>query len=275
MIQAFPVLFGGGGLDPDVLAWQAAIVANGGSVGPSAVRSVDAFVRGCKGDGVWEPILDMGLFAGVDNLNAALVKLKTPSGVSRVLTNNNFVGADYTATGVSAGLSGNGASKVLDTGFTPNSFISTGSGHLSVYVGSFGGVGSILGCSTLNPPSGASPHYQIESLQSRISSTAVGASRSPNASSSFELASAVSTTDLRAFRNGTQINTTFSISRAGALPSVPLAIFATRYAGVYGEFGNSLRITMYSAGSGMSVAQAAAFSARVNALMTAFGANAY
>lgn len=106
------------GLDTDTLAWLNAVKDAGSFVSPSTARSADRMVKRLKSAGLWDKIYMLDCCAG-NNLTAALVRLKVPSGVVRAYTNNNFVAADYVETGPSGGLKGDGTTKYLNTLLNP------------------------------------------------------------------------------------------------------------------------------------------------------------
>ena len=269
----YPVLFSGS-IDPDVVAWRSAVVANGGSVSGGAVAAVNRFVRGCKSDGVWDLLLDVGLFAGVDNLSAALVKLKTPSGVSRTLTNNNFVSADYTATGSAAGLVGNGSSKWLQTGFAQTAFPSATNHHIGAYevvAAASGNFAQFMGSETSNEVNTiALGNYGA------ITTKAFRTQASTNVLSATNQAAGhfigVRTADQFLYRNGSQVASRSPAGSSSAMISTEIGIFRNN-----GNSGSttSARLSLYHMGASMTAAQVAAFSARVNTLMAAFGCNTY
>lgn len=95
-----------GGYDFDAAAYFAAIVAAGSSISSANQAAVNAFVVGCKADGIWSAIKASCLLAGADTLAGALVPLVGPAP-----TNNNFVSGDYNRT---TGLLG-GTSRRLNT----------------------------------------------------------------------------------------------------------------------------------------------------------------
>lgn len=100
-------------LDPATIDYRNRILAIGGTIIDSSLKAVDVFIKGCKANGIWELLIDAGVFAG-SNLNAALVKLKYPSNVISSYINNNFLGADYSeTTGLNPGTNTN---KHLQTG---------------------------------------------------------------------------------------------------------------------------------------------------------------
>lgn len=69
-------------------------------------NAINAFITGCKADGIWAPIRACCILAGWNNINGALVPLKGPAP-----TNFNFVSGDYNR---ATGLLGNGSTKYLD-----------------------------------------------------------------------------------------------------------------------------------------------------------------
>lgn len=81
--------------------------ADGQSLEYSVWSAVNAFVVGCKKDGIWDDIKSSCLLAGARTLSGCLVPLK---GVPP--TNNNFLEADYDRKG---GLKGDAGSKSLNT----------------------------------------------------------------------------------------------------------------------------------------------------------------
>lgn len=107
-ISASPVV----SLTAETLDFQARITQVG-AIKSSSLTVIDDYILGCKNDGIWDLLLDVGVFAG-NNLPSSLVKLKYPTSLQSTLTNFNFVEGDYSE---SKGLKGDGLSKVLDTGF--------------------------------------------------------------------------------------------------------------------------------------------------------------
>ncbi|MFZ9960568.1 MAG: hypothetical protein ACO3GP_09265 [Candidatus Limnocylindrus sp.] len=93
--------------DADAAAYFAAIASAGSSISAANKAAVDAFVKGCKADGIWTAIKACCLLAGPDDLTGALVPL-----VGTAPTNVNFVSGDYNRT---TGLVGDGSTKYLDS----------------------------------------------------------------------------------------------------------------------------------------------------------------
>jgi len=93
--------------DPDALAYFSRITAAGSSITDKNKLAVDAFIKGCKTDGIWTAIKACCLLAGPDDLTGALVPL-----VGAAPTNTAFVSGDYSRT---TGLLGNGTTKYLNS----------------------------------------------------------------------------------------------------------------------------------------------------------------
>ena len=92
--------------DADTLTYLAAVkAADGTGVEVGVANAVDAFVTGCKADGIWDAIQASCILAGARTLAGALVPLK-----GTAPTNNNFVSGDYNR---ETGLKGDGVSKSL------------------------------------------------------------------------------------------------------------------------------------------------------------------
>ena len=94
------------GLDADARNYIAAVeAADGQELETSTRLAVNAFVKGCKTDGIWDAIKSCCILAGARTLSGALVPLK-----GTAPTNFNFVSDDYNRR---TGLLGNGTTKYL------------------------------------------------------------------------------------------------------------------------------------------------------------------
>ena len=92
--------------DPDVVAYVLAVEsADGQQLESVVISAVDAFISGCKSDGIWSAIKSSCILAGARSLSGALVPL-----AGSAPTNNNFVTGDYNR---ETGLKGNGTTKRL------------------------------------------------------------------------------------------------------------------------------------------------------------------
>lgn len=94
--------------DTDAQAYIAAVEAADGQALELAVKNaINAFVVGCKADGIWSAIKASCILAGARTLTGALIPL-----VGSAPTNFNFVEADYNR---KTGLKGDGSTKYLDS----------------------------------------------------------------------------------------------------------------------------------------------------------------
>jgi hypothetical protein len=111
--------------DQDALTYLAAVETADGQALESGVRlAVNAFVKGCKVDGIWPAIKASCVLAGARTLSGALVPL-----VGTAPTNANFVSGDYNR---KTGLIGNASTKYLDSN-RDNNADPQNSQHVSVY----------------------------------------------------------------------------------------------------------------------------------------------
>jgi hypothetical protein len=94
--------------DQDALTYLTAVEAADGQALESATRlAVNAFVKGCKADGIWPALKASCILAGARTLTGALVPL-----VGTAPTNVNFVSGDYNR---ETGLVGDGSTKYLNS----------------------------------------------------------------------------------------------------------------------------------------------------------------
>jgi len=97
-------------------------------------NAVDAFVTGCKSDGIWDSIKSSCILAGARTLAGALVPLR-----GTAPTNNNFAEADYNR---ETGLVGDGSTKYLDSNRNNNADPQDDN-HNAIYHSANVGVGGI------------------------------------------------------------------------------------------------------------------------------------
>jgi hypothetical protein len=115
--------------DADAAAYFARIVSAGSSISAHNKNAVNAFVVGCKADGIWSAIKASCFLAGPDDLTGALVPL-----VGAAPTNFNFAAGDYNRV---TGLVGNGLTKYLNSNRAGNADPRNNQ-HLGVYLISVG-----------------------------------------------------------------------------------------------------------------------------------------
>jgi hypothetical protein len=124
--------------DADAEAYLTAVQAADGEFLEVAVRdAINAFVLGCKADGIWAAIKSSCVLAGARTLAGALVPLVGPAP-----TNFSFVAGDYNR---KTGLVGNGSTKYLNSNRNNNAD-PRDSKHASIYASQTGtATGTYLG----------------------------------------------------------------------------------------------------------------------------------
>jgi len=122
---------------PEAADWANRVRTNGGTVSGSTLVAVSRFCRAIDAAGIRDRFYRLNLFCGT-GLNAALVPLyrgptRTGAQFGNTTDSNNgpFVSGDYMETGAGAGLTGNGTSKSLDTGYLANTLAASNS-HFGV-----------------------------------------------------------------------------------------------------------------------------------------------
>ena len=115
--------------DPDARDYILRVEAADGERLESQVRgAINAFVLGCKADGIWTSLVTSCIMAGARTVAGAITPL-----VGNAPTNNNFVAGDYSRT---LGLIGNGTNKYLATGYNNNDTTNfpQNNTHISCYI---------------------------------------------------------------------------------------------------------------------------------------------
>jgi hypothetical protein len=275
-------------VDSDAQVYFDAVATNGGSIGVLAKTAVTNFIIGLKADGLWSSIYDIGLFAGVDQIAGALVKVKTPL-ASRLLVNNNFTSGAYSPTGSTAGFKGNGSNTYLNTGFNPGttglnpqSNSLTNFGVFAYWAGSETSTRYVMGIQQTNTPlagvglgwSGGIPNKEGGVIGSLNLTTELSPLTSPV---SLDGSSFVTTNSNRSqvyYNKGTQVSTPITATGA-AFPSQSIVIGAMGVVGSTPYLWSTRYIRGYAITQGLNATQAQQLSTRWNTLMTSFGANTY
>ena len=271
-------------LHPEAADWAARVVANGGTVSGTTLSAVDKFCKAIASAGIRDRFFRLNLFAG--NSDASLVAVRTPlyRGESSVVTqygnaldtNVNFVEGDYTETGASGGLLGNGTSKYLNTGFNVDQLPGAANCHLASYIR---GTQDIASARTLIgvlfngvtdryrlflTASGA--NYTVNGDLGKANSATVGARLNTNGG--LLLVSRTSTTSNTLYDDAVSIatNTTLTAEVTGASP---FFVFARNGPT---EYYNG-RMAGYSIGAGLSGAEATSYYNAMNTFQTALSRN--
>lgn len=136
-------------MDADVSAYLAAVEAADGQPLEAGVRSaVEAFVTGCKADGLWDAITASVILCGARTISGASVALK-----GRNVTPSGFTAGNYTRTGGFLG----GSGRNIGTGYAGTE-IGRYNHHFGVYASEgepTTGTGELIGPSGIQGVSGS------------------------------------------------------------------------------------------------------------------------
>ena len=268
----------------EAIDWATRVSANGGVISTSVIRAVSAFCAEIDRNSLRDRFLRLNLFAG-GNLSGALVPLYRSTsfggtGVGNATdTNINFVSADFSETGASGGLKGNGSNKYLNTGFTPAMFANTANVHLS-YSGTSlettsGGAPYALGSFAGAEPGifalGISLALPTDRRATQLSNvSALSVSSATRGSTEAHMIGTRTATNAAAMYGGGSLLASVASTVTTASSSAAMFVFC-RSANASPVGFTSGRLRMYSIGNGLTAAQAAAFSAAVIALNNDLG----
>jgi hypothetical protein len=268
---------------PEAAAWAARVVSNGGTVSGSTLSAVSKFCAAIASAGIRDRFYRLNLFCG--SFQGAFVPLfRGPSlgGTqygNTTDTNNAFVGVgtDYAETGASGGLTGNGSTKYLNTGFNVDQLPGAANCHLSSFITGTQDIASartLLGVLFngvtdryrlfLQLFGSTAPNYGIQTELGKANSAF--ANNRTNTNGGLILASRTSTTLLTLYDDAVSIGTS-EVNTAETTGASPFFVFA-RNGPV--EYYNG-RMAAYSIGAGMTAAQVAAYNTAMQAFQSAMG----
>jgi hypothetical protein len=230
------------GFDPDAARYISRVFAAGSSMTASNMNAVNTFVLGCKSDNIWNAIQGCSLLAGPDTLAGALMPLVGP-----VLTNFNFVDADYNRT---TGLKGNGTNKYLRLNL--DNWYSTNTRHMVCWMtermssppsseqfmgfwnntnGSFG-LATVTLNTTLQYRSGTNTAVEVAGAIPLAHTGMIGISRSGANNTDCKTGTNAIVSNANAY-NAAQVAGTYTLfSRAGSSPSYSGSRFSFYSVGV-------------------------------------------
>jgi hypothetical protein len=219
--------------------------------------AINAFVVGCKADGIWTAIKACCILAGARTRLGALTPL-----VGAAPTSFSFVDADYDR---KTGLVGNGSTKYLDSNRSANAELQN-SRHLAVYATqAMSNAGVYIGVETVvnrNTIYGTSTFVGIALMQASVNNTTVNKSGATGLISASRSASNLTTWRVSGstgtFNAGSSIDNTFGT----------IIVFARRDVNNITTYGNP-RLAFYSIGESLTLSL---LDARVTTLINAIAA---
>ena len=266
------------GVHPEANAWRTAVVANGGSVSASTMKAVSKFCGDIDAASIRDRFYRLNLFCG-SNLNAVLVPLyrgpsRTGSQFGNTTDTNNgpFVSGDYTETGATGGLKGNGTSKYLDTGFQQQTITLTDF-HLSA---SYTDLESVYDANRILIGQFNSVQSDFVNFRQDITSgnfsffaaTFFPVSTTPASSTTHVLGVRSTATLATIFRGGASVATSGTNVGTPATSTRPYWIYGNNNAGSL-QLPTAVRMRLYSIGQAIDGPGASAFHNAVSAFNTA------
>lgn len=232
--------------DPDAAAYIARVEGASGdnqTLETAVKDAINAFVVGCKADGIWNAIKASCILAGARTLNGALQPL-----VGTAPTPYNFVSADYNR---KTGLVGDASTKYLDSNRAGNAdpqnnyhssvFLSSSTASTQFYIGATPEIALVSSSITMKIPNSARASVGSPTLNF------IGGSRNSSSEFSARLSGVTS-----------------SFSFASIAPSASNVLL---YAGGSALINSNARIAFYSIGESLNLQL---LDARVTTLINAF-----
>lgn len=255
------VSFTGG--DADALNYIGRVEAAGRTLSNGEKRQINTYVVGLKAAGVWTKIHERWILCwGVAAANAEGLK-----GVSDITWNG-------TVTHGSTGATGNGSTGYGNTGITPSTSLTLNNTHMALYSQTNSAItnGADMGCRSSNSSSlltFLNSGGNLIADQYTISAATGRLTFANSNTQGYFIASRISSTDLKVYKNGSQLGT-LGVSSTGTLPTIAIVIMAANMTGSTTNFTNRT-YSMCSVGTGLSSTEAADDNTLTEAFMDARG----
>jgi hypothetical protein len=267
---------------PEAQIWRNAVIANGGSVSGSTLKAASDFCKSIDQAGIRSKFRRLNLFCGDSDASLVAVRVPLYRGESRtgtqygnaLDTNVNFVQGDYAE---NSGLTGDGTSKYLNTGFNVDQLPGAADCHLASYIR---GTQNIASARTLvgvlfngvtdryrlflQLSGSSAPNYGIQAELGKANGAI--ANNRTNTNGGLLIASRTSTTSLTLYDDAVSIGTT-AVSTAETTGAAPFFVFA-RNGPV--EYYNGI-MAGYSIGAGLSGAEVTSYYNALNTFQAALG----
>lgn len=245
--------------DADALRYLNAVqLADGQALEPEIQAAVDAFVRGCKADGIWDAIKASCIMCGARTISGALVPL-----TGSAPTPFNFASGDYSRT---TGLVGDGSTKYLDSN-RANNTDGKDDNHNAVFVSASGSTAVVyIAAGSASGQENGSNNLGVTDAVFCRNRSALPVTGLGSASSTGVLAVSRSSSSEISTRTGGTTLTSLLASQAPLAEEV--TVFARRSGATVGFYSDA-RLAFYSIGSSLDLA---ALDNRVSTLVAAIAA---
>jgi len=254
-------------VDAATTAWVNAVIAGGGTVSATQQGRVDALIIGLKADGLFALMDGLWLHAGESVAKQATIDIKA----LRVAVPVN---APTLAAG---GYTGNGTSSYINTNFTAFSNYTQNSASYGCYCrtsSTASGFECPMGMANGTVFSDLTPIVGGNVI-ARTNRTGGAQATGPNANRmGFYVAVCSDANNQQIYKNGNTTPVGTNNTGAQVVPALAFFIGARNDSGSPSSFAVD-QVAVSFIGAGLSAAQQASLSARVNAYMTAWGINVY
>ena len=268
------------GFHPEAQVWRNAVIANGGTApSGSTLSAVSKFCFAIDAAGIRSKFRRLNLFCGTSDASLVAVRVPLYRGESRtgtqygnaLDTNVNFVQGDYAE---NSGLTGDGTSKYLNTGFNVSDLPGAANCHLASYIR---GTQSIASARTLMGVlfNGVTDRYRIflgsatagnYTVASELGKANQAGLARANANGGLIVSTRTSTTLLTVYDDAVSIATN-EVSTAETTGASPFFVFARNGPT---EYYNGA-MAGYSIGAGLTGAEVTSYYNALNTFQTALG----
>lgn len=257
--------FGGGGIDPDAQAFFDRVTTAGGSLSATEQTAVNTLVIQMKADGIWSKMKAVYPMVGA-SAAACAQNLKSSS-----FTGTFTSGWTFASTGVTP----NGTSAYMSTGFIASTNLTKGSGHLSFYSRTQTDVGLAGNASTMGNNEGGRGRMVLRRPDNSCymecgTNGADSRTFTTTDSKCFAVINVISNQDVDYFRNGIKqtasgVNTTGQGWTTGVMTIGSGWVSAVQY--------DNKQCAFASIGDGLTDTQASNFYTAVQAFQTTLSRN--
>jgi len=248
------------GVDADWLAYYNRVIAAGGSLTTTEQNATKTLVADLKSNSLWTPMLAIYPMVGA-SAAACAQNLKSASFTGTVTSGFTFA---------STGVTGNGASTFMDTGFIPSANLTLTSGAYSIYSRTNIDQVSI----DMAVLSSSGPIHQIITRLSgdqHFAYVNTNGNYTATNTNSFGhyILNRNSSTNTKGFRNGIQV---YNVAQTAGLPTESIYIGARNQSGS-AIIPTSRQYAFASCGDGLTDTQAGNFYTAVQAFQTTLSRN--
>lgn len=248
------------GYDPDAQAFFTRVETAGGTLSTTEKTATNQLVLDMKAAGIWSAMRAVYPMVGA-SAAACAQNLKSSS-----FTGTFTSGWTFASTGVTP----NGTSAYMNTGFNPTTNLTYNSGYFSFY----SRTNNTTGIDDFSATSGGdNPNMRLiinlgGTLYCDFNSIATRASASNANSLGFYQSSRTSSTSIKVFKNNTTLATNTNTNTSIGQPNFPLYIGASNFSGSIANNFSNRECAFASIGDGLTDTQASNFYTAVQAFQT-------